>query len=119
MAKGRDEICFNWLQNKCYEFKWDAEAKFWYCGMKKGVRRPHPMIRHDWDPEQGTAFRFTITASKRVTKHLNDYGLEPEELANPARQMRTWKIKAIADESLTTVRQIFDFACNRMVSLSV
>ena len=107
---GPDDICQRWRENKCFELKWDPTRGHFYCG-RNDVHRPHHNIRWDWDFRTITSFAFTISASERLNRAIQQFGK-----VDPVDNKSYWTIPAVADEKLTTVGQIHDFACKRLVS---
>ena len=109
---GADDICMKWRENKCYEFRCNAEKKKWHCG-SNGVYRPHINICRHWSPASPTAFSFTISASERLSEAIAAFG---RELDGATAQV--WTIPALADEDRTIVPHITVFVSQRLVSVS-
>lgn len=103
----RDEICFKWTQNKCFEYRPNKEGK-WFCGTRD-QKKPHILMKRDWSPQSPTAFRFTMKASKRLLEQM-------EAARTERRQVPAWDLPLICDEELTEVCQILEFAEYRLVS---
>lgn len=114
---GPTEICQEWRENKCFEFRFDSVKCQWYCG-SAGVYRPHVNICRHWSPQSATAFSFTISASERLSRAINDYGRDAAAAAAQLEPVPIWSIPALADSQRTPVHQITDFISRRLVCIS-
>lgn len=112
-----DQICRQWLQNKCFEFRFDDKNQQWFCG-SAGVYRPHLDVREDWSIRHGSAFRFRIKACPELNHQIQWFGRDAEDNPPPD-PLPNWSIPVIADTEYTPVGQIYDFIVRRLVSYSL